>query len=57
MASSTLTLVMRPSTSSKPSGWFIQALALTTAKAPPIPVTTMGTPDQKCAQSPSRFQP
>ncbi len=41
----------------KPCGWFIHELAATTEKAPPIPVTTIGTPDQKWAQPPSRFQP
>ena len=41
----------------KPPGAFIQALAATTEKAPPIPVTNIGTPDQKCAQPESRFQP
>ena len=41
----------------KPCGWFIQELAATTEKAPPMPVITIGTPDQKWAQPPSRFQP
>ena len=41
----------------KPCGWFIQALAATTEKAPPMPVITIGTPDQKWAQPLSRFQP
>ncbi len=41
----------------KPCGWFIQELAATTAKAPPMPVTNIGTPDQKWAQPQSRFQP
>ncbi len=40
-----------------PWGWFIQELAATTAKAPPTPVITIGTPDQKWAQPLSRFQP
>ncbi len=40
-----------------PCGWFIHEFAATTEKAPPIPVITIGTPDQKCAQGFSRFQP
>ncbi len=40
-----------------PCGWFIQELAATTENAPPIPVTKIGTPVQKCAQPLSRFQP
>ena len=41
----------------KPCGWFIQELAATTEKAPPIPVMNSGTPVQKWAQPLSRFQP
>ena len=41
----------------KPCGWFIHELAATTEKAPPIPVTNIGTPDQKWTQGGRRFQP
>ena len=41
----------------KPCGWFIQELAATIEKAPPMPVMNIGTPVQKCAFGLSRFQP
>ena len=41
----------------KPSGEFIQALAATTETLPRMPVSTTGTPVQKCAHGESRRHP
>jgi hypothetical protein len=50
------TLVTLPSTRSKPRGWFIQALAATTKKAPATPEITIGTPQSRCRRGGSRSQ-
>lgn len=46
-----------PSCSVMPAGWFIHALAATTAAVPPIPDSTTGRPVQKCVHGAIRFQP
>ena len=40
-----------------PAGWFIHAFAAMTAAVPPMPDSTIGIPDQKCARGESRSQP
>ena len=40
-----------------PPGAFIQLLAATTERVPPMPESTTGAPLQKCTQGVSRFQP
>ena len=41
----------------KPCGWFIQAFAAITEKAPPTPEITIGTAAHMCAFGERRFQP
>ncbi len=58
IAASGRTLVTVPSARNvKPEGWFIQPLAVTTENAPPMPESTIGTPDQKWAHGDRRVQP
>ena len=42
------TATTRPPSMSKPVGWFIQALAVTTKKALATPASTIGTPVSMC---------
>ena len=46
-----------PLVGEKPCGWFIHELTATTEKAPPKPLSTTGTPDQKCAHGDRYLQP
>ena len=57
MAPSGSTPVILPSTRSKPRGWFIQALALTTQKVPTIPAIRIGTAAHMCVRAGRRSQP
>src|SRR6476620_501185 len=51
------TEVTLPVVGENPCGWFIQELTATTEKAPPRPLITTGTPDQKCAHGDRYRQP
>jgi hypothetical protein len=51
------TEVTSPVAGEYPCGWFIHEFTATTENAPPRPVITTGTPDQKCAHGERYFQP
>ena len=51
------TEVTLPLVGENPCGWFIHELTATTEKAPPKPLITTGTPDQKCAHGDRYRQP
>ena len=51
------TLATRPSTTSKPVGAFIHALAITTKMPDAAPLTATRMPAQRCARGEIRSQP